>query len=229
MRRTAPGPADPDQGPHPDPDLARLAARRRSAAADAVSVVLDPTVVLAASVLLVCLLAVDRPAAALGWAALTLVFVVVLPWLVLVLALRSGRVDDRQVVVRAQRHGVMWPATLSVALGLLLLVVLGAPVPVLRLVAAVLAGALVVGAVTLLWKASVHVAVLASAGTVLVAELAPRAGDAVRPLLAVLLVLVVVLGWARWRAGRHTVAQVVAGAALGAATAALAVAVPGLS
>lgn len=213
--------------PGADPDLQRLAARPPSRTADAVSTLLDPAVVLSAGVLVVAA-RTDNPLGALGWAVLTLVFLVGVPWAVLALLLGSGRVGDRQVVRRAQRHVVMWPAAASVLVGLVLLTVLRAPAELVELVAAVLLGAVVVSSVTLLWKASVHTAVLAAVATVLsLQQGAAGSGAAVGDVAVgsvafgvVALGALALLGWARWRAGRHTVAQVVVGAVLGASTAA---------
>lgn len=166
---------------------------------------------LPATVLLVGVRSGSGPVAGLAWALLTLVFVVGLPWLVLRVQMYGGRVADRQVVQRRQRHRVMWPGVVSVAVGIIVLWAVGAPRPLLELVLVVLVGALAASVVTLGWKVSVHTAVLAAAGVVAAAHV-PLVGYAVPPLL-------LLLGWARWRAGRHTVAQVVGGAMLGAAAA----------
>lgn len=118
-----------------DPDLARLRARDRSAPADLVSAVLDPVVVLVVTALLVAGLETPGPVLALGWAALALTFIVLVPWGLLLLLVRTGHLPDRHVVVRRDRHRVMWPAALSVATGVVVLDVLGAPRALVDLVA----------------------------------------------------------------------------------------------
>ncbi|MEU7864838.1 phosphatase PAP2 family protein, partial [Nonomuraea sp. NPDC049141] len=101
----------------------------------------------------------------------------------------------------------------SVAAGLALLAVLGAPRPVLALAAAGLVGLVVAVTVSHWWKMSIHSAV--AAGTVVVLVLTFGAGLlATAPLLAL-------VGWSRVRLRDHTVPQVVAGLALGALVAAL--------
>jgi len=67
--------------------------------------------------------------------------------------------------------------------------------------------------VTLLWKISVHVAVVAGAVVILVLVFGP--------LLLVLGPLVALVGWARVEVADHTPAQVIAGSGLGAAVAAV--------
>lgn len=96
--------------------------------------------------------------------------------------------------------------------GVLVLVAVGAPRPVVALVAAMLGGLAAMTVVSRWSTASFHLAV---AGGVTAAGLVVGWAAA-----APLSVLLVVIAWARRRAGRHTGGQVVLGLLVGAGTAA---------
>ncbi|HVA25337.1 MAG TPA: phosphoesterase PA-phosphatase, partial [Chloroflexota bacterium] len=103
-------------------------------------------------------------------------------------------------------------AICSIAAGLILMTLFGAPRPMIALVAAMTVGLLVSLAITVLWKISVHTAVVSGA-VVIVALVFGPAFAALAPLVAL-------IGWARLERGDHTLPQVLAGAAIGAAIAA---------
>lgn len=144
---------------------------------------------------------------AFGWWALTLVLVVGVPYGILFRALRVGRVDDRQVVRRSQRPWLFVMALVCVAVALGVLAVAGAPREVVVLVVAMAAGLVAMLVVTLVTKASMHLAVASGAVAVVLVE-QPGVG-------AALALLLVPIGWARWRDGRHSVGQIVLGAVIG--------------
>jgi membrane-associated phospholipid phosphatase len=104
--------------------------------------------------------------------------------------------------------------TASVAAGLILLAVLGAPRLLTGYLAFMLASVAVLALVTVVWKISIHCAVASGS----VAILALLYG----PLVLAGYVLVALLGWSRVVLKDHTVAQVVGGSLLGAAAAVLA-------
>ena len=97
-----------------------------------------------------------------------------------------------------------------VAAALALLVVVGAPRALVVLVLAQAGGLAAMTAVTLRWKASMHLAVAAGAVAIAAMEV---------PVCAMTALLLPLLGWARWRDGRHSLAQLAGGAAVGASTA----------
>ena len=149
--------------------------------------------------------------AAAGWWALTLAVVVGLPYLILFRALRSGGADDRQVVRRSQRPPLMAAAAVCVAAALVVMYFLGAPRALLALVLALLTGLLAMLIATRFGKPSMHVGVATGAITVVALEQ-----------LAVglaLTLLLIPLAWARMHEGRHSLAQVLGGAAIGLVTA----------
>ena len=152
--------------------------------------------------------------AGLGWGLLAALFTAVLPTLFITYGVRRGRWSDRTVGARRPRLVVLAFITASVATGLILLLVLGAPRLLTGYLAFMLASVAVLAAITTVWKISIHCAVASCS----VAILALSFGPLVLPAYA----LVALLGWSRVALRDHTVAQAVAGAVLGAGAAVLA-------
>lgn len=99
----------------------------------------------------------------------------------------------------------------SVICGMALMLVLDAPSEMIALVAAMLASLVVILAITVFWKVSVHTAV--SSGAILMLALSYG------PWFLALYPLVALVGWSRLVLRDHTLAQVLVGTALGAAVA----------
>jgi membrane-associated phospholipid phosphatase len=152
--------------------------------------------------------------AGIGWGLLAALFTAVLPTLFIGYGIRRGRWDDRNVGSRRPRLIVLAFITASVAAGLVLLVVLGAPRLLTGYLAFMLGSVAVLALVSVIWKISIHCAVASGSVTIL--------GLSFGPLVLPLYVLVALLGWSRVALRDHTVAQVVAGCVLGAAAAVLA-------
>jgi membrane-associated phospholipid phosphatase len=152
--------------------------------------------------------------AGIGWGLLAALFTAVLPTVFISRGVRDGRWSDRNVGARRPRLLVLAFITASVAAGLILLLVLGAPFLLTGYLAFMLASVAVLALVTTVWKISIHCAVASGS----VAILALMYG----PLVLCGYVLVAALGWSRVALADHTVAQVVAGSVLGAAAAVLA-------
>jgi membrane-associated phospholipid phosphatase len=155
--------------------------------------------------------------AGIGWGLLAALFTAVVPTLFISYGIRHGRWSDRNVGARRPRLAVLAFSAASVAAGLILLATGGAPHLLTGYLAFMLASVALLAAVTTVWKISIHCAV--ASGSVVI--LALSFGPLVWPAYA----LVVLLGWSRVVLKDHTVAQVVAGAVLGAAAAAVAYAV----
>jgi hypothetical protein len=152
--------------------------------------------------------------AGIGWGLLAALFTAVLPTLFISRGVQHGRWSDRNVGARRPRLLVLAFITASVAAGLILLLVLGAPPLLTGYLAFMLASVAVLAAITTVWKISIHCAVASGSVTILALTYGP-------PLLCSYL-LVGLLGWARVTAKDHSVAQVAAGSVLGAAAAAVA-------
>ncbi|MGW5395387.1 hypothetical protein [Streptomyces sp. NPDC003952] len=143
----------------------------------------------------------------LGWGLLGALFCGVVPIGIILLGVRRGRLTDQHIRIRRQRVVPMGLSLVSVAAGITLLRVLGAPADVFALVVAMLVGLVCSLLVTIGWQISIHMSV--AAGTVMVLLLA--FGPVVLP--AVLVAAGV--GWSRLVLKAHTAAQLLAGAALG--------------
>ncbi len=194
-----------------DRDLARLADAQTTPAARWIAGALTPAnVVLALMAYLSVKYADSLPAAAAWWLA-ALVLVVGVPYLILYRALRKGTASDRQVVQRSQRPVLMASAATAVTIALVVLYVAGAPKPLVWLILAMICGLVAMALTTLVWKASMHLAVAAGAVAVLAIE------NNVAGLVAAL--FLPLLAWARWRDGRHSMAQLVGGAVIGSVVA----------
>jgi membrane-associated phospholipid phosphatase len=152
------------------------------------------------------------PGDALRWALISIVFASLLPMAYVVAQVRRRRLTDHHVSIRRQRRLPMLVAIASTVIGVALLFALGAPRPLVALAAAGVAGLVVTFLVTLAWKISMHVAVLAGAVTIVVIVFGPQW----LPLAAV----VALVAWARVAGGDHTPAQVAAGALIGCLVAA---------
>ncbi len=149
--------------------------------------------------------------AGLGWGVFAAVFAGGIPTLWIKFGQRKGYWGDRHARRRQDRLILIPGVVVSVVLGMLLMAFLGAPGQMLALVAAMLCTLLAILAITTVWKISVHTAV--SAGSVIMLALAYG------PWPLVLFPLVAVIGWSRLALRDHTLAQVVAGTALGATVA----------
>ena len=192
-------------------DLARLERARGGRTPKWIAGALTPANVVMGLMAFVSLKHSQNVAAAVGWWALALALVVGVPYLILFRALRTGKAADRQVVRRSQRPALFAAAAVAVAVALIVLYVAGAPRQLVWLIAAMLCGLAAMGIITIWWKASMHMAVAAGAVAVLFIE------NHTAGLIAAL--LLPVLGWARWTDGRHSVAQLVGGALIGASVA----------
>ncbi len=148
-----------------------------------------------------------------GWGLLAAFFAAVLPTTFIDYGIRRGRFADRNVGARRPRLIVLAFITTSVATGLILLLVLGAPAVLTGYLAFMLVSVAVLAVITLVWKISIHCAVASGSVTILAL--------AYGPLVLVGYLLVGLLGWSRVAVRDHTVWQAIGGSVLGAAAAAL--------
>ena len=155
----------------------------------------------------------DR-AEGIGWGLLAALFAAVIPTLFIAYGIRRGRWADRNVGTKKARLVVLAFITASVAAGSGLLVALRAPRVLAGYLAFMLGSVALLALVTTVWKISIHCAVAAGSVTVLAYAFGPPVASG--------FALVAVVGWSRVAMNDHTASQVVAGAALGAAVAALA-------
>ena len=191
-----------DQTEPAHPRLARL-----------VTEILAPAPTVAVLLLLVAWHSAPSTVEALRWGVLAALFASFVPFLYIVRGVRRGRLTDHHVRVREQRRLPLLIGVASVVIGLTLLALWGAPRELVALVASMVVGLASSLLVTLVWKISIHTAVVAGAITILVLVFG-------WPLL-VLTPLAALVCWARVAVRDHTPAQTVAGVALGATVAAV--------
>jgi membrane-associated phospholipid phosphatase len=143
------------------------------------------------------------------FAALYVGLAIATPIVYLLWLLRKGAVSDLDVQIRAQRWRPLLAAQLGMVVALALFLLYGAPPLMVALAGGLLVYTAIAFAITLWWKISMH----AAAAAAIVALLVAQVGAPAVPLLAG----VPLMAWARIRLKRHTLAQTVAGAALGSA------------
>ncbi|MCX5070812.1 phosphatase PAP2 family protein [Micromonospora lupini] len=177
-----------------------------------VTEVLQPAVWAAIMPVVVALVASPTLTAGAGWGALAALFSAVIPFGAILYAKRTGRVTDHHISQREQRKGVLLVGIASVLASLVLFLLLGAPRPLIAMIAVMLVVLGVSTAINQAWKLSAHSAVSAGSFAVLALLIGPGFAAGV--------LVVALIGWSRVYLRAHTIAQVVAGAVLGAALAA---------
>ncbi|MCC6498158.1 MAG: phosphoesterase PA-phosphatase [Propionibacteriaceae bacterium] len=178
-----------------------------------VTEILAPAPTVAVLLLLVAWHSAPTTADAVRWGVLAALFASFVPFLYIVRGVRRGRLTDHHVRIREQRRLPLLVGIASVLVGLTLLALWGAPRELVALVASMVVGLASSLLVTLVWKISIHTAVVAGAATILVLVFGP-------PLL-ILSPLVALVCWARVAVRDHTPAQTITGVALGATVAAV--------
>jgi membrane-associated phospholipid phosphatase len=182
---------------------------RNKSAAERVSYLLEPK-----NWIIVTTLAVGwhaDGAKGLGWGAVAALFAGVIPMVFISRGVRRGRWADRYVGAKRARLIVLAFIIASVAVGLGLLVGLGAPGELSGYIGCMLASVAVLAAITSVWKISIHCAVASGSVTILALLFGPGVVPA--------FLLVALTAWSRVVVKDHTTAQVIAGSLLGAAAA----------
>jgi membrane-associated phospholipid phosphatase len=147
----------------------------------------------------------------LAWGAVAALFAGVLPMIFIQRGISRGQWDDRNVGAKRPRLIVLAFIIASVATGLAVLVLFGAPTELSGYFGCLLGSVAVLAAITSVWKISIHCAVASGSVTILALMFGPW----VIPAYA----LVALTAWSRVVLKDHTIAQVVAGSVLGAAAA----------
>lgn len=146
-----------------------------------------------------------------GWAMLAVLAGTILPALVISRGVRRGRYADRHLTDRRQRLPVLLFVLACVAASLGLLAWAGAPRDVIALNVTMAAAITVLTVITAAWKISIHCAVCSGGATILVITFGA--------VLAPAYLLVALASWSRVALRQHTPTQAIAGAAAGAASA----------
>ena len=149
--------------------------------------------------------------AGVAWGLFSALFAAVIPILFITYGMKRGRWADRHVGVKQHRLIVGAFIIASVATGIVLMAVLGAPRPMIALIASMLTTLAVLMAITIAWKVSVHAAV--SSGSVVLLTIVYG------PWMLALYPLVAIVSWSRVELRDHTKGQVLVGTILGAVVA----------
>lgn len=143
------------------------------------------------------------------WALLPILGVAVVPYLAMIWLARQGRVSDRFVGQRSQRLPILL-GVLGVVFGVIVILLgVRAPWEVTSLTIASAVGLIVVMAVNVVWKLSIHMAIAAFVWLLQFTVMPWWAA-------ALLGLAVITLGWARIVVRAHTTAQVLVGVLAGA-------------
>ncbi|MFC1408646.1 phosphatase PAP2 family protein [Streptacidiphilus sp. N1-12] len=149
--------------------------------------------------------------AGLGWGLFAALFCGVVPMGIVLFGVKRGGLTDKHIRVRKQRVVPMTASLASVVTGIVLLRVLHAPKDIAALVVAMLVGLVSALAVTVWWQISIHNAVGGGTAMILILAFGPIAVPA--------LLIAAAIGWSRLVLKAHTLAQVLAGTALGGVSA----------
>jgi len=144
---------------------------------------------------------------AIKWAALGSVFAPLIPLLFLIRKVRRGAVTDIHVRERTQRPPIIIAFLVSGIAAFVILGRLGAPPDILALIGAAVVACTVALTITMWWKISIHVGVVAGIVAVFVLLFGPVA--------LILLPLIPLVAWARVAVRDHTPRQVIGGALVG--------------
>jgi membrane-associated phospholipid phosphatase len=193
-------------------DLAAEAVRRGAApgrgyaVARSISQLFHPVILGVVSILIVGLLGVQPARDGALWGLLCAGLQVLPPMAFFTVRLRQGAYSDDDVSVRSQRNELYLFGIVNLAVGLIVLRLLGAPAPILAMISAAAVISLAAWLINFFWKISVHASSMGSTATL--------AALYSEPLGLALWLCALALGWARVRTRNHTPLQVVAGLAL---------------
>ncbi|WP_406730667.1 hypothetical protein [Streptomyces sp. NBC_01794] len=155
----------------------------------------------------------DNSLTGLAWALEAIVFAAAIPMAYIQFGMRRGMWADRHIGQRQRRMLLIPVIMASVATGIGLMVGLDAPKAMVALVVAMLVTLAVLLPVTAFWKISVHTAVAGGALAMLSLTWSP--------LVWIAYPIVAAIAWSRISLRDHTLAQTIAGAVAGTATAGL--------
>lgn len=171
-----------------------------------VSEVFNPLFVALPTFLIIALASAPDVARALLWWIIAVAGISVAPLLFIWRGVRKGRYSDHHVSVREQRFVPLVFGLGCMLIAFCALYFLGVSRVLIATVIAVIVACGITLLITRYWKISLHLIGIAGTVTVFVLLFGPR--------LLLLTPLVVIVGWARWRVGAHTLLQALAGSAL---------------
>jgi hypothetical protein len=171
-----------------------------------ISNITNPLFVALPTILLIALVTAPDWQHALLWWGIIVGGISIAPYLFIRQGVRRGRFSDHHVSIREQRFTPLLFGLGCVLTALALLLLLHATRPLILTVVGALVAIALATAITTFWKISLHLVGMAGAVTIFCLIFGPRA--------ALLTPLVVIVAWARWKVGAHTLLQALAGTVL---------------
>ena len=142
------------------------------------------------------------------WAALFVILVVIVPTLYVYLLLKRGKIETFHIPNRQNRKGVYLVIILSNVLGVIVMLVLGAPFLLLAFGIMGVMQSTLLFLINMYWKISGHTTAISGLSVFIVAAL----GWSMYPVL----MIVPLVAWARIRTHSHSFWQTIAGVMTGA-------------
>jgi hypothetical protein len=171
-----------------------------------ISFVFDGSFISIPIFIIICMVVVDDPMAALSWALLCLLFGMILPFLYIFFLYRKNKIYDIHIPERSNRIKPLLFTLLSYITGLVALYFLEAPIFLKVIFILTIISTSILTVITYYWKISLHTSWI----TFVVITFNVLLG----PWMLLLLPLIPIIGWARVKARRHTTPQVVLGAGI---------------
>lgn len=190
-------------------DLVRRVPLRRFSWARIVSDVISPPIVWAVLVITVAIAFTATPQEALYWSAIYSLFICVIPIIYIFVMVWLGKIGDIHMKERRERYAPFLLALVCSIIAWWILRLMSAPPIFVLLSVMTVVEISIIALITLFWQISMHAMTITGASVAV--------GVIFEPLTGLLLIPVIVLvGAARLKLKRHTPAQVLAGALVGA-------------
>jgi len=178
----------------------------RKRIANLTSNILNPFLVSLIIILLLSFESTSSTLDALKWSLILIALSILPVFSVIIYLVRKERLDGIFISTREQRTKIYWLAGACVSLGCVILLFCGAPPILVATFVAGLSAVVIFMCINLLWKISLHTALITASVTVLVILYGWIA--------AVTAVLIPLMSWARMELKHHSLAQVATGALL---------------
>ena len=179
---------------------------RKKRAARLTSNIVNPFSVSLAMIILLSFASASDTFEALKWTLISIALSILPVFAVIIYLVRNNRLEGIFIKARKQRNKIYLLASVCAVVGNVIFISFEAPLVLVATFIAGLSAVVIFMGVNLLWKISLHAALIAASVTLLVILYGPTA--------IVTAVLLPLIAWARLKLGCHSLAQVVVGALL---------------
>jgi membrane-associated phospholipid phosphatase len=176
--------------------------------AKALSRIFDGSLISIPIFIIICLAIIKNPLSALGWAFLCILFGTLIPYLYIFFLFRKNIIDDMHVPNKENRIKPLIVTIVCYILGYFVLYILEAHIFLRSIFVASIIITVILTAITYFWKISFHTSWVTFV-TITYYVLFGK-------WMLTLLLLTILVGWARVKIKRHTILQVTLGAAISA-------------